>query len=279
MTDLVPAGFVFHQSNLQAFRSCRYSFLLRYVRKLPWPAPLAARTSSFEKDLVAGSTLHSLIHQYFLGIEPELLISCAANFPDSRVSVWFNNFLGSQYAKLAANQYPEHTLQITLNGSFLLAKFDLISFAEDLIQICDWKTSRVLPKRQFLQDRVQTMVYTLVAARAQSQAPRPVVMHYWEADFPDQPIVFEIDEAQLLRNEESLTDLMSNIRSLEIEEFERTPDPKNCTYCEYQSYCARWGTEADEASLYDWFEIGLSEMDGKTNFEPGEFPGTPLAYN
>ncbi|HOT99233.1 MAG TPA: PD-(D/E)XK nuclease family protein [Anaerolineaceae bacterium] len=279
MTELVPAGFVFHQSNLQAFRTCRHSFLLRYVRKLPWPAPLAARTSSFEKDLLAGSTLHSLIHQYFLGINPELLISCAANFPDSRVSVWFNNFLGSQYANLAANHYPEHTLQITLNGNLLLAKFDLISFEEDLIHICDWKTSRVLPKRQFLQDRIQTMVYTLVAARAQSQASRPVVMHYWEASFPDHPIIFEIDEAQLLRYEESLTDLMSNIHSLEIEEFERTSDPKKCTYCEYQSYCARWGTEADEASLYDWFEIGLSELDGKTNNEPGDFPGTPLAYN
>ena len=279
MTDLIPAGFVFHQSNLQAFRTCRYSFLLRYVRKLRWPAPLSVRTSSFEKDLAAGSILHSLIHQYFLGINPELLISCAANFPDSRVSVWFNNFLGSQYAKLAANQYPEHTLQITLNGSLLLAKFDLISFEEDFIYICDWKTSRVLPKRQFLQDRIQTMVYTLVAARAQSQASRPVTMHYWEASFPDQPIIFEMDDAQLLRYEESLTDLMKNIHSLDIGGFERTTDPKKCAYCEYQSYCSRWGTEADGESLYEWFEIGLSELDGNTNSEPGEFPGTPLAYN
>lgn len=262
MTDLIPAGFVFHQSNLQAFRTCRYSFLLRYVMKLPWPAPLAARTSSFEKDLVAGSTLHSLIHQYFLGIEPALLVSCAKDFPDYRVVGWFNNFLGSQYAKLAANQYPEHTLQITMNGSLLLAKFDLISFEEDFIYIYDWKTSRVLPKRQFLQDRMQTMVYTLVAARAQSQTPHSVIMHYWEAGFPDQPIIFEIKDSQLQRDEETITDLITCIRSLSVEQFERTKDLKKCAYCEYQSYCARSGLTGDEESFHDWFEIGLSELQG-----------------
>ena len=271
MTDILPVGFVFHQSNLQAFQTCRFSFLLRYVRKLPWPAPLAARTSTFEQNLRAGSMLHSLIHQYFLGIETELLISCAANFPDARVSVWFTNFLATKYARLTPNQYPEHSLQITLNGSLLLAKFDLISFEEDSIQICDWKSSRVLPKRQFLLDRIQTMVYSLVAARSLPQPARPITMHYWEAGFPDQPIIFEIDDAQLKRYEETLTDLINFIRSLPVEQFKRTTDLKKCAYCEYQSYCARSGLPGDEESFHDWFEIGLSELQGQNNEEQGEF--------
>ncbi len=270
MTDILPAGFVFHQSNLQAFKTCRFSFLLRYIRKFPWPAPLAARTSTFEQDLVAGSTLHSLIHQYFLGIDPELLVSSAANFPDARVSVWFNNFLASQYATLTSNQFPEHSLQITLDGSLLLAKFDLLTLNVDTIQICDWKSSRVIPKRQFLQDRIQTMVYSLVAARAHPLPSRSITMHYWEAGFPDQPIIFTIEAAQLQRYEETLTDLITCIRSLPVEQFERTTDRKKCSYCEYQSYCARSGSTKDEESFNNWFEIGLSELQGQTK-EQTEF--------
>jgi hypothetical protein len=270
MTDILPTGFIFHQSNLQAFQNCRFSFLLRYVKKWPWPPPLPARTSTFEQDLIAGSTLHSLIHQYFLGIEPELLVSCAADYPDARVSVWFENFLRSPYARFTGNQFPEHSLQITLDGNLLLAKFDLLRLEADMIQICDWKSSRVMPKRQFLQDRIQTMVYSLVAARAHPLPPRTISMHYWEAGFPDQPIIFEIKNAQLLGYQETITELINCIRSLSVEQFECTTNLKKCAYCEYQSYCARSGSPGDEESFHDWFEIGLSELQ-EQNLEPTRF--------
>ncbi len=260
MADLLPPGFVFHQSNLQAFQSCRYSFLLRYIQKLPWPAPLSARTNTFEQDLLAGSTLHSLIHQFFLGINPELLISVASNFPDSRVSVWLDNFLKSQYATLTPHSLPEHTLRITLNGSLLLAKFDLIRVKDDLIQIYDWKTSRKLPKRQFLQDRIQTMVYPLVATRALSLPTRTIAMHYWEAAFPYQPIIFDITDSHIKKYEEVISKQITLIRSLAAEEFDRTTDTNKCSYCEYQSYCSRSGSIADEESFRDWLEIGFSEL-------------------
>lgn len=259
MTDLLPPGFVFHQSNLQAFQTCRYSFLLRYVRKMLWPAPLSLRTNNFEKDLVAGSTLHALIHQFFLGVEPALLASCAANFPDVRVSTWFSNFLTSPYAKSAPNQYPEHNEQITLNGSSILAKFDLIMLEGDTIKICDWKTSRVLPKEHLLEERIQTKVYSLVAARMVSRPVRSMSMHYWEAAFPDRPVIIQISDAQLRNYELDITDLVDNIRSLPEEEFGRTNDLRRCSYCEYQSYCVRNGSPSDEESFHDWLEIGLTE--------------------
>jgi len=271
MTDLIPVGFVFHQSNLQAFQNCRFSFLLRYIKKLPWPAPLALRSSNFEQDLLAGSTLHALIHQYFLGIDREVLVSCAQNFPDARVSVWFDNFLNSSYARITDNQFPEHSLQITLNGSLLLAKFDLISINDKTVQICDWKSSRTMPKRQFLQERIQTKVYALVAARALPQTLRPIGMHYWEAGFPDQPIIFDIGDAQLQKYEETLTDLITIIRSLTVEQFERTTNLKKCAYCEYQSYCDRYGLQGDEESFHDWFEIGISELQEKTELDQAGF--------
>jgi len=260
MTDLLPSGFVFHQSNLQAFQTCRYRFLLRYIKKMPWPAPLTARSSQFEQDQAAGSTLHALIHQYFLGIDPQMLLALASDYPDRRVQTWLGNFLSSPYVKITPNQHPEHSLQIVLSESLLMAKFDLISRDDDHIEICDWKSSRVLPKRLFLQDRIQTIVYPLVAFRAQSQPPSTISMHYWEAEFPDQPIIFEIAQVNLDQAATTLNALITQIRSLEIEQFERTTNHRKCACCEYQSFCARGGSPGDQEDLYNWTDISISEL-------------------
>jgi len=61
-------------------------------------------------------------------------------------------------------------------------------------------------------------------------------MHYWEAGFPDQPIIFEIGDDKLQKYEDTITDLISLIFSLKVEQFERTINLKKCAYCEYQSY-------------------------------------------
>lgn len=259
MSEILPRGFVFSQSNLQAFQNCRFSFMLRYIRKLPWPSPLSARSASFELDQAAGSMLHSLIHQYFLGIDAELLRSCAEAFPDARVSRWLERFLASPYSEILPNQYPEHSQQIALDGNLLLAKFDLLCLDDDEIQICDWKTSRILLNRVRLQNRIQTMVYALVAASANDSQTRSVSMHYWEADFPESPIIFEFSPQQLIDFRKTVTNLIHTIRSLSPDEFIRTTNLNHCSYCEYQTYCARVGTPKDEQAYQDWLEIGLLE--------------------
>jgi len=96
-------------------------------------------------------------------------------------------------------------------------------------------------------------------------------MHYWEAGFPDQPIIFEIGDDKLQKYEDTITDLISLIFSLKVEQFERTINLKKCAYCEYQSYCARSNVQGDEESFHDWFEIGLSDLQEKTGVDQARF--------
>ena len=262
MAELLPTGFIFHQSNLQAFENCHFSFYLRYVRKLPWPAPLAERKVTFEKDVAAGSMFHSLVHQFFLDLEPDLVVPCAREFPDERLSLWIDNFLRSQYAKIVPNQFAEHISRIDLDGNLLLAKFDLLRVEQDTLEIFDWKSSRVLPKRNQLERRIQTQVYPLVAAMTQAHNPALVRMHYWEAGFPDQPITFAFDQKAIELHRNKIAGLITLIRSLDADEFLRTTNLKKCAFCEYQSYCARVGAEGDQESYADWVDMGLSEPEG-----------------
>ena len=85
-------------------------------------------------------------------------------------------------------------------------------------------------------------------------------MHYWEAAFPDKTMIFDITDSQLILYEEAISSQITLIKSLTSEEFERTTNTNKCSYCEYQSYCARTGALGDEESFHDWLEIGLSEM-------------------
>ena len=103
------------------------------------------------------------------------------------------------------------------------------------------------------------MVYALVAASANDSKTRPVIMHYWEANFPDNPIIFEFSPQQLIDFRKSVTNLIHTIKSLSPDEFIRTTNLNNCSYCEYQTYCARVGTPKDEQAYQDWLEIGLLE--------------------
>ena len=261
MTELIPSGFVFHQSNLQAFMTCRYRFLLRYIQKMPWPAPLSLKTSQYELDQAAGSSLHALIHQFFLGIKPSDLLTLASHFPDPRVRIWFDNFLASPFARIDPCNQPETSLQISLDGNILLAKFDLIAFEGDAIRICDWKSSRKLPKREFLQNRIQTLVYPLIAAHSRSKPLASISMCYWEANFPDQPIFFNIANVDLQKARAVISNLIATIRSLDPSQFEQTLDLKKCTLCEYQSYCSRGSGEVDENDLNVISQSGLSERE------------------
>ncbi len=90
--------------------NCRYKFYLRYIQKLAWPAQTTIDDLRFEEDRNAGIRFHQLLHQYFIGFNPELLIRMAENDPDSRVLVWFQTFLASPYAQLQGKLESEKTI-------------------------------------------------------------------------------------------------------------------------------------------------------------------------
>ena len=68
MPSLLPDKFIFTQSNLQAYLNCKARFYLRYVERFLWPAPALEDVQAFERDRLAGSRFHQLVHQYLLGL-------------------------------------------------------------------------------------------------------------------------------------------------------------------------------------------------------------------
>jgi hypothetical protein len=263
----LPADFHFTQNNLQDYVDCPRRFQLKYIDKLAWPALESEPVLEMEKQLEMGSRFHKLIHQYFSGVDPSILNEHCS---EVELIIWFNNFLSQKSLSIPAIRFPECTLAAPFNGFRLLAKYDLIAFDPDLgAMILDWKTSRKIPHRPWLEKRVQTRVYPFLLAFSGSAlihdfrvSPEHLGMSYWFTDFPDQPVTFIYNEITFQNDRSFLESLTSEIISNDSIEFRKTDEIQVCRFCIYRSLCER----GERAGNMEEREEFLDEIDDLSDF-------------
>jgi len=238
MKTQFPDNFVFSQSNLQTYLNCRYKFYLRYIQKITWPAQVTVDDLRFEEDRNTGIRFHQLLHQYFIGFKPELLIQIAENDPDNRISTWFQTFLASQYAQLQGKLESEKTITTCINDRNFIVKYDLLQFKDGQYTIYDWKTSNKVPNREKLMDSIQTRLYPVVLSEAY-QNDQPINFIIWEIIAPNAPIVFSFLQQEIVNNARYIKELTDEILFLDNRDFFKTSNTRQCKICEYRSYCNR----------------------------------------
>lgn len=263
--------FAFSQSGLQDFHDCRRRFQLRYLEQLAWPAPQAEPVQENESLIRRGERFHRLAQQALLGVPPENLAESAAAAPDPDLLRWWEAFAALLPELTGSVRRVEYSLSAPLGSHRLVAKYDLLLWLPDegRAVIYDWKTSLAQPKRSRLEERLQTHVYPYLLVQAGAALagrilrPEQVEMVYWYAEFPDQPIRFEYDEAHYHRDQRSLAALAKEIEALQENQFERTEDEHKCSYCVYRSLCERGVT----AGPLDKMEEEASASELEINFD------------
>jgi hypothetical protein len=284
----LPENFQFSQSSLQDFSDCRRRFQLRYIQALAWPAVETEPVLEHERYLQKGLDFHRLVHQHLLGVPSEVLSSM---LHDEELRRWWENYLKfigdftgiSELGNLEkTTRYPEISLTAPIGDYRLVAKYDLILLTPDgRAIIYDWKTSRKLPQRRWLEERLQTRLYPYLLHRAAGHLekavphdPEGVEMVYWFTGFPDQPQRFTYDLAKFRKDEQYLTDLVETIRDLDQDQFSLTGDERRCAYCVYRSLCDRGVSagslgefEVDDEASDDGLEISVDfEQIGEIEF-------------
>lgn len=256
----IPEGFVFSQSSLQAYVDCPRRFDLRYLRQQRYPAQEVDDMLEFEVRMQRGQRFHQLVHQHLMGIPQALLIP---RIKDDIIRQWFDHYLQSGLTAVPEKRYPEQVVTVPIGDTYLLAKFDLVAVGDSAI-IIDWKTSQYIPKRVALADKLQTIVYRYVLARAsdrfnegQSIAPENITMRYWFAAHDGETIDFTYDQAQYEADEGHLLALIQEIDSRD--DFPLTLDTNKCRFCTYRSLCER-GVEAGHLSEYDLLDYELDDI-------------------
>ncbi len=272
----LPQDFQFNQANLQDFVDCRRRFLLRYLKRLAWPAIETDPVLEHERYLQQGAAFHRLAQQYLLGIPPRYLSNLVN---DPTLERWWQNFTAfaaeilEGQSSLGWKLHPEMSLSAPLAGSRILAKYDLVAVSsQGTLSIYDWKTARVRPRREWLETRLQTRVYPYLLKQAGAHLnsgkpiqPEQIEMIYWFSEYPEQSERFAYSPAAFQADEKYLTALVETIQRLQEEEFYLTSDEKRCGFCTYRSLCNRGVTassfEDQELLTQDQFQEVLVDFE------------------
>ncbi|MBN2048416.1 MAG: PD-(D/E)XK nuclease family protein [Anaerolineaceae bacterium] len=272
---LLKPDFHFSQYNLQDYLDCPRRFELRHLRRLEWPAVQSEPVIEQEERMERGSRFHRMVQQAVSGVPAERI---SAQIDDPRLARWWNHFLDSD----PIHQHPginrvEYTLSAPFMNFRVLAKYDLLQIEpSSSAVIYDWKTAQHRPNSQHLRGKMQSHLYPLLLVLAgerlnqgQYWPPDQVRMHYWFADFPDQPEVIHYGADLYQKGCDLLRHTIECIVEADQKtDFPLTDDERRCKYCQYRSFCERGisagsaseATELDE----DWF----AETDSfEINFE------------
>jgi len=263
----IPDDFQFSQASLEDYRECPRRFELKYLLRLSWPGIKVKPVSGYEFALYQGILFHRMVFQHITGIPEERL---KENISDREMAGWWKNYLESKlyYGKV----FPEVILSGSTGEHFLVAKYDLIKIEDDKITIIDWKTSKKIPDRNYLKERIQTRLYLYLLVKEgiyvynnhRSFEPEKVQMIYWFVNFPENPVTFFYDSF-LYRGDEKY--LMSIIREIKSgKEFAKTDATVNCRYCVYRSLCDR-GKEAGSAGEFEGQTDFIENFDSEFDFE------------
>lgn len=251
--------FVFSQSALQDYIDCNRRFELRYLLDVRWPAQETAQALQYEAGQRQGQEFHHLVHQHALGIPAE---SLAATIVSDELSAWWQRYAGWQKENLPSARHPELALTAPINEIMLMAKYDVVAkLADGTFLIVDWKTGRT-PKRAWLAERMQTIVYPYVLSKAgdwlndgQPIPPERIRLMYWFAE-TGETITFDLTPEMLHSNEIRLARLLTEITS--ISNFEKTNDQRGCRFCVYRSLCERGDLPGELKDLEEELSGGIS---------------------
>jgi hypothetical protein len=186
---------------------------------------------------------------------------------DPLLNQWWHNFTHNLPETRGYTHHTEITLSIPIDQYRLVAKYDLLvcqliseqDTSETLSSqpqainsnkanyiIFDWKTSRRLPTRQWLETKMQTIVYLFTVVKAgdflmksNPIEPSQVKMVYWFSNFPTTPIQYNYNQEKFHKDEALILNLINEIKNIQGKEAPKTENKRTCQFCIYRSLCNR----------------------------------------
>jgi RecB family exonuclease len=262
--------FVFSANSLQDYVDCPRRFELKYILNQSWPAIISQPVQKLEEKMAQGSDFHRLARQFLESLPLEKL---SGSIRSPLVRDWLERFSGFISSFRNNPYFAEFASFTTIEGFRVVAVFDFIARLDDgQFIIADWKTTESQPRRDFYQERIQTLLYPLVANETVKPifgikdeiSPSDISLLYWFPAFPEKSIEFPYSADQLQHDKTYFSNLIREIAGKEAGEFSKTDDHRRCDFCQYRSLCDR-GVEA--ASMEESREIDIDALIESMDFD------------
>lgn len=242
--------------SLKVHQICPLRFKFRYVDGL-FLALASGGTEEDRRAMERGEHFHLMARRYFAGLDPATV---ADPVEQGELEHWLGLLQGFLPRTFDRSFYPELELRLNRPDLRLMAKFDLVVVDPDgRATIFDWKTERKMPRRKYLLNSPQTVVYRYMLCTAGGAyspfgriKPEQVSMVYWNPMYPHKWERLDYSESQFRLDEEYLQRQIALIMATPPDRFLATPDRSVCTRCEYQMLCHGRRTEELEVEDQEW---------------------------
>ena len=260
--------FEFNQARLATFNRCQRRFYLKYRSEKQLLENIFVIEDPYRDPARLGQIFHLNMERLARGTPlPTVVEGLPPAAADSVAKAW--EFRSS----LQADEYlTEFELSVPFDRWRLNARADLIARSyKGSVTIVDWKTG-VNIGRERLQKSEQALILPYIVLDASKRlgwtklTALDIVLVFWFAQEPDQPLVLPYSDEQHEANRRLLATNMAWIESLKGEEaFARVPDDPDtvnavCRPCEFLHYCERNPTSAGPIQSLDYEEEDLEAV-------------------
>ena len=232
-------NFIYSQNSINTYKSCPLKFKYKYIDKINWRQDDIGSREYYE-SLVVGSEFHLLCERYFSNIP--LGINENTN-PNPKFIKWIDKIkkLLPMCSESRHMMYlPEYEIRYSIDGNVITAKYDLIIIKDNAIEIWDWKTENKKVDYKNAQNRIQTIVYMLLAKEVIPKLYnidvdfKNISMKYYQPEFEDEPITIPYSEEIHNSYKNRIIDYINRIKE---SKYLTSKNTNHCKYCEFNKLC------------------------------------------
>ena len=230
-------NFIYSQNSINTYKSCPLKFKYKYIDKINWRQDDIGSREYYE-SLVVGSEFHLLCERYFskipLGINENT---------NPKFIKWIDKIrkLLPMCSESRHMMYlPEYEIRYSIDENIITAKYDLIIIKDNSIEIWDWKTENKKVDYKNAQNRIQTIVYMLLAKEVIPKLYnidvdfKNISMKYYQPEFEDEPITISYSEEIHNSYKKRIIDYINMIKE---SKYLTSKNTNHCKYCEFNKLC------------------------------------------
>ena len=230
-------NFIYSQNSINTYKSCPLKFKYKYIDKINWRQDDIGSREYYE-SLVVGSEFHLLCERYFSNIP--LGINENTNPKFIKWIEKIKKLLPMCSESRHMIYLPEYEIRYSIDGNVITAKYDLIIIKDNAIEIWDWKTENKKVDYKNAQNRIQTIVYMLLAKEVIPKLYnidvdfKNISMKYYQPEFEDEPITISYSEEIHNSYKNRIIDYINMMKE---SKYLTSKNTNHCKYCEFNKLC------------------------------------------
>ena len=230
-------NFIYSQNSINTYKSCPLKFKYKYIDKINWRQDDIGSREYYE-SLVIGSEFHLLCERYFSNIP--LGINENTNPKFIKWIEKIKKLLPMCSESRHMMYLPEYEIIYSIDGNVITAKYDLIIIKDNSIEIWDWKTENKKVDYKNAQNRIQTIVYMLLAKEVIPKLYnidvdfKNISMKYYQPEFEDEPITISYTEEIHNSYKKRIIDYINMMKE---SKYLTSKNTNHCKYCEFNKLC------------------------------------------